>query len=139
VRNRTGAVDEVKRSKNRNKSKIRARVEHVFGVVKRLGLQKGALSRTAEERDAHVRRAGLEQPLHVPKAAHGTGASVRAQCGSKDSQMRPDESQKLALRLEIPHSELVASGIRENSDYFSVAPGSLFLDADGVDVTRGGD
>lgn len=29
-------VDEVKRSKNRNKSKIRARVEHVFAVVKRL-------------------------------------------------------------------------------------------------------
>ncbi len=28
--------DEVKRRKNRNKSKIRARVEHVFGVVKRL-------------------------------------------------------------------------------------------------------
>ena len=27
---------EVKRSKNRNKSRIRARVEHVFGVVKRL-------------------------------------------------------------------------------------------------------
>ncbi|WP_372528864.1 IS5 family transposase [Piscinibacter sp.] len=36
VRNRSGDVDEVKRSKNRNKSKIRARVEHVFGVVKRL-------------------------------------------------------------------------------------------------------
>ena len=36
VRNRAGEVDEVKRSKNRNKSKIRARVEHVFGVVKRL-------------------------------------------------------------------------------------------------------
>ncbi|MFZ3287570.1 MAG: IS5 family transposase [Telluria sp.] len=31
-----GEVDEVKRGKNRNKSKIRARVEHVFGVVKRL-------------------------------------------------------------------------------------------------------
>lgn len=30
------AVDEVKRVKNRNKSKIRARVEHVFAVVKRL-------------------------------------------------------------------------------------------------------
>ena len=29
-------VDEVKRGKNRNKSKIRARVEHVFAVVKRL-------------------------------------------------------------------------------------------------------
>jgi IS5 family transposase len=29
-------ADEVKRAKNRNKSKIRARVEHVFAVVKRL-------------------------------------------------------------------------------------------------------
>ena len=36
VRNRSGEVDEVKRAKNRNKSKLRARVEHVFGVVKRL-------------------------------------------------------------------------------------------------------
>jgi IS5 family transposase len=31
-----GEVDEVKRRKNRNKSKIRARVEHVFAVIKRL-------------------------------------------------------------------------------------------------------
>jgi IS5 family transposase len=46
-----GVVDAVERGKNRNKSKIRARVEHVFGVVKRLwgfgkvryrGLQKNA-------------------------------------------------------------------------------------------------
>jgi len=46
-----GIVDEAVRSKNRNKSKIRSRVEHVFGVVKRLwgfgkvryrGLQKNA-------------------------------------------------------------------------------------------------
>jgi len=46
-----GGVDEVERGKNRNKSKIRARVEHVFGVIKRLwgfakvryrGLQKNA-------------------------------------------------------------------------------------------------
>ena len=36
VRNRLGEVDEVERSKNRNKSGIRARVEHVFCVVKRL-------------------------------------------------------------------------------------------------------
>lgn len=33
---RNGIVDEVARGKNRNKSRIRARVEHVFGVVKRL-------------------------------------------------------------------------------------------------------
>ena len=31
-----GLVDEVARAKNRNKSRIRARVEHVFGVIKRL-------------------------------------------------------------------------------------------------------
>ena len=44
-------VNETLKSRNRNKSKIRARVEHVFGVVKRLwgfgkvryrGLQKNA-------------------------------------------------------------------------------------------------
>lgn len=33
---RAGEIDEVERSKNHNKSKIRARVEHVFAVVKRL-------------------------------------------------------------------------------------------------------
>lgn len=46
-----GVIDEVERAKNRNKSKVRARVEHVFSVVKRLwgytkvryrGLQKNA-------------------------------------------------------------------------------------------------
>ena len=46
-----GVVNEAQRAKNRNKSRIRARVEHVFGVVKRLwgfgkvryrGLQKNA-------------------------------------------------------------------------------------------------
>ncbi len=31
-----GIVDEAVRAKNRNKSRIRSRVEHVFGVVKRL-------------------------------------------------------------------------------------------------------
>jgi len=33
---RQGQVDEATRAKNRNKSRVRARVEHVFGVVKRL-------------------------------------------------------------------------------------------------------
>lgn len=31
-----GQIDEAERSRNRNKSKIRARVEHVFAVVKRM-------------------------------------------------------------------------------------------------------
>mgnify|MGYP000887722645 FL=1 len=33
---RGGELDEAKRAKNRNKSRVRARVEHVFAVVKRL-------------------------------------------------------------------------------------------------------
>lgn len=33
---RNGIVDEALKAKNRNKSRIRSRVEHVFGVVKRL-------------------------------------------------------------------------------------------------------
>ena len=33
---RAGEIDEAERSRNRNKSRIRARVEHVFAVVKRL-------------------------------------------------------------------------------------------------------
>ena len=36
TRKAAGIVDEVEKRKNRNKSKIRARVEHVFGVIKRL-------------------------------------------------------------------------------------------------------
>lgn len=36
VRNRSDEINEAKRSKNRNKSKIRARVEHVFAVHKRM-------------------------------------------------------------------------------------------------------
>lgn len=36
VRNPLGVVDEAARAKNRNKSRVRARVEHVFCVVKRL-------------------------------------------------------------------------------------------------------
>lgn len=36
MRNRSGEADEVKRSKNATKSTVRARVEHVFRVVKRL-------------------------------------------------------------------------------------------------------
>jgi IS5 family transposase len=36
ARNHRGEVDETTRSKNRHKSRIRARIEHVFGVIKRL-------------------------------------------------------------------------------------------------------
>jgi transposase, IS5 family len=47
-----GVVDSIERGKNRTKSKVRARVEHVFGVIKRVfGFQK-------------VRYRGLEKNAH---------------------------------------------------------------------------
>ena len=47
-----GVVDEIERAKNRTKSKVRARVEHVFGVIKRVfGFQK-------------VRYRGLDKNAH---------------------------------------------------------------------------
>ena len=33
---RKGVVDEIERAKNRNKSRVRARVEHAFGVIKNI-------------------------------------------------------------------------------------------------------
>jgi IS5 family transposase len=47
-----GVVDEIERAKNRSKSRVRAKVEHVFGVIKRVfGLQK-------------VRYRGLDKNAH---------------------------------------------------------------------------
>jgi IS5 family transposase len=49
---RNGEVNEVEKAKNRSKSRIRARVEHVFGIMKRVfGFQK-------------VRYRGLKKNLH---------------------------------------------------------------------------
>jgi IS5 family transposase len=49
---RNGEVNEVEKAKNRNKSRIRARVEHVFGILKRVfGFQK-------------VRYRGMRKNLH---------------------------------------------------------------------------
>ena len=53
---RAGEVDEVQRAKNRNKSRVRARVEHVFAVVKPVGFTK--VPRASEERHAGVHGLG---------------------------------------------------------------------------------
>ena len=69
-----GEVDEVERAKNRNKSKIRARVEHVFARGQAaVGLRQGALPRPGQERHARVRGAGAGQ--HLPRAATTVGTS----------------------------------------------------------------
>ncbi|SEI15232.1 Transposase DDE domain-containing protein [Paraburkholderia hospita] len=77
---RKGIVDEVARRKNRNKSKIRARVEHVFAVVKRLGgFTKVRLSRSGEERQSRLRCTRAGQSVHVARSRDGTGAPVKGQ------------------------------------------------------------
>ena len=50
-----GVVDEVEREKNRIKSKVRSRVEHAIGVMKRCSVREGALSRTEKNHAAGER------------------------------------------------------------------------------------
>jgi IS5 family transposase len=61
------AMEDLERLVNRIKSKVRARVEHVFAVVKRpVGLRQSALPWLGQERHAILRRAGAGQ--HLPRA-----------------------------------------------------------------------
>jgi hypothetical protein len=53
---RNGVVNEVLKARNRNKSKLRARVMHVFGAVKRLwGFGKVRIVDWRKMRPAHLR------------------------------------------------------------------------------------
>jgi IS5 family transposase len=71
-----GVVDEVERAKNRTKSKVRAKVEHPIGIIKRgLRLRQGALSRAQEEHSSSARDLCARQPLHR------TPASIALRCG----------------------------------------------------------
>ena len=87
---RNGIVNEAVKLKNRSKSRIRARVEYVFGMVKRLGgLWQGALSGAGKECDARIHGPGTGQHLPQPTTADGTGASMRAANGPRARQNRP--------------------------------------------------
>ncbi|MGF6383332.1 IS5 family transposase [Paraburkholderia atlantica] len=88
---RKDVVDEVARRKNRNKSKIRARVEHVFaGREAAVGLHEGSLSRAGEKRQSRLRCARAGQSLHV---ARGTGAPVEGQRRAKSPCRAPQGAQ----------------------------------------------
>ena len=99
---RSGEVDEVQRARNRNKSKIRSRVEHVFGVVKRLwgvgkvryrGLQKNATRAFTALALTHI-YLGRQRLL--------------AQCAHKG-----------AIRAKEPEHEPRGAAKRTNSDSFA--------------------
>ena len=58
-------VDEVERAKNRTKSQVRSKVEHVFGAMKlKFGFSAGALPRTAEERQSTVCHLCAGEPIY---------------------------------------------------------------------------
>jgi IS5 family transposase len=60
-----GVLDEVERAKNRTKSKVRARVEHSIGVIKRVfGFAKVALSRDQKEHPPSARHLRAGQSVH---------------------------------------------------------------------------
>lgn len=57
-------IDEIARAKNRTKSRVRSKVEHVFGVMKlKFGFCEGALSRLEKERQPAVRHLCPGQPV----------------------------------------------------------------------------
>lgn len=87
VRNRQGEVDEATRARNRNKSRIRARVEHVFCVVKRLwGFAKVRYRGLAKNATRAFTALALVNIYPRPTTADGTGAPVKRQCGPKGAQ-----------------------------------------------------
>jgi len=85
-----GIVDEAVRSKNRNKSKIRSRVEHVWRGQAPLGIWQGTLPRSAEERHTGIHHLGAGQHLPRSTKADSTGASMRRETRAKSPQNSPD-------------------------------------------------
>jgi hypothetical protein len=73
----------IERGKNRNKSKIRARVEHVFAVVKRLwGFIESPLPWPEEEWRTGLHGAGAGQSLPESRASDGSSPFIKGQCGA---------------------------------------------------------
>ena len=74
-----GRVNEVERAKNRNKSRIRSKVEHVFGVMKlEVWLREGALPRVEKERQSAVCHLRSGEPVHRTQGAVATSIGVIA-------------------------------------------------------------
>ena len=89
-------MDEVQRAKNRNKSRVRARVEHVFAVVKRLwgftkvryrGLQKNATRAFTALALANIylARGRLQDRCARKGPPRGSKAPRNRPCGAKHS------------------------------------------------------
>jgi Transposase DDE domain len=115
VRNRSGGIDEANRSKNRNESKMRARVERVFAVVKRLMGLHGALSRADQER-ARAFTALAFSNIYVSRYVHERQNELKYVLPGPH---RGRESEPIASTISF--SRLSQVGFCENSGFFSGA------------------
>jgi IS5 family transposase len=68
-----GEVDEVKRGKNRNKSKISARRARLCGGQTAVGFYESTLPWLGQECWSRIYRAGIDEYLPVSKSIDGTG------------------------------------------------------------------
>ncbi len=116
VRHINGVPDEKQRRKNREKSKVRARVEHVFAIIKRQwgfskvryrGLHKNAT------RAFTVHGVGIGQHLHEPRAVAGTGASVRDKERPQGLRKQQDNAKVRRLGHEHAQCEMGSSSVAE--------------------------
>jgi IS5 family transposase len=64
-----GVVDEVERAKNRTMSKVRARVEHSIGIIKRVFGFAKVLSRAHKEHPSPARHLRTGQSVHGEPAS----------------------------------------------------------------------
>jgi hypothetical protein len=71
-----GVVDEVERAKNRTKSKVRGRVEHAIGVIKRIFALPSALSWAEEEHPSPARCLRTRQSVHGAPPSLALSAGV---------------------------------------------------------------
>jgi IS5 family transposase len=76
TRKARGVADEIQRAKNRNKSSIRARVEHIFAVIKRLWGFTKVCYRGLVKIACQAFCAGIGLSLPIEAAPAGTGVSA---------------------------------------------------------------
>jgi hypothetical protein len=94
-----GIVDEGERANNRNKSRVRARVEHAFAVVKRLwGVQQGALPWAGKELYARVCGLGAGQYLHGARISGGISSPEAGQACALDHKSDANAANYARLR-----------------------------------------
>jgi len=87
-----GVVDATERAKNRTKSKVRAKVEHPIGVIKRVFGQ-GALSRTGEEHPPPGRDLRVDQSVYGAAASIALPEGVMCRELAQPNSLTPEASQ----------------------------------------------